>query len=88
MEHEVTQRLSRLESRVDLVEDSLSQLQQGQDELLVFMEDIEEHLDKVEEGIDANAKAVLLLRQAQRDPIRTLGLIAFASVLFFLLLRT
>ena len=87
MEQEVTQRLSRLESRVEQVELGMSNLKEGQDELALFMEDIDEHLDRVQEGIDANAKAVKILRQAQRDPTRTLAIILILSLLFFILLK-
>ena len=87
MDQEVTQRLARLENRMGQVETGIVDIEEGQKELLEYMEDISSDLISIRGGVEANRQAFLVLRAAQRDPTRSLIWIALLAVCLFIILR-
>ena len=87
MEKEVTQRLARLETRLNHVETSVVDIADGQSELFEYMEDISSDLTSIRGSVEANRQAFLLLRAAQRDPTKSLIWIAFSAASLYIVLR-
>jgi archaellum component FlaC len=84
---QVTQRLQHLEKRLGQVENGQQQLGDTQNELTQYLEDLENQIDHVRSGVDANARALVILQTAQRDPIKTFATIACVSFILYLFVR-